>query len=758
MPKRLSAKSGFLFAGSALALSSAVQASAQEVVDEAAPAQAEDTNVIVVTAQRRAEDIQDVPAAVTALTAAQLVNRQISDANDLQVQIPGVVISTGTGTSSSARIFFRGVGEDESRGAIDPAVGVYIDGVYLGRTVGSLVDLVDVEQVEVLRGPQGTLYGRNTVGGAIKFTSVLPEYDYYSLEGEVGFGSDSRFSTKATLNAGLTESTALRVSALYKERDGFFELNPTGDLTGQGDQNLGEEDVFALRASLRQQISDDWSALFTFDRAFDRTEPTPSSIAPQNVNSRPGVANDADNNLFTVEPAPGVDCVGAVPQIFQQIGCFLNYDSRVETTGLSLKVDGSIGTFDVSSITAYRELNDALSTHIGFPFSQTTNQDQFSQELLLSSNFDGPLNFVAGAYYFDESVQLDSIFFFPFSVNVQTESFALFSQATYDLTEQLSLTGGLRWTTEDRVVDSTSGAPGLGTLTFPLSNELDTDNITWTAKVDYSFTDDILVYASYATGFKSPGVSPDCFSAAACFLPVNEEQLDSFEVGLRSEFWDGRAQFNATYFYNQYEDLQISATLPTGGFTRSNAGEAQIQGVEIETNFKPIDGLTIYAHASWLDAEYRNLTAFQAGILSGSNIDAAGNVTVLGPACPAGATPSEASLIDCALGLDLKNAPELKGTIGFNYETDIGAGALFFGGDVAYEDDSFGLVANVPGSVLEPGTRIDARIGYKLDNWRITLWGKNLTDREYARASTGTNQLFAAPPMTWGIDIGFSFD
>ncbi len=758
MSNRLTARTAFLFAASALALSSGAQVSAQDAGDNTASNEGDDSNVIVVTAQRRAEDIQDVPAAVTALTADQLSNRQISDANDLQVQIPGVVISTGTGTSSSARIFFRGVGEDESRGAIDPAVGIYIDGVYLGRTVGSLVDLVDVEQVEVLRGPQGTLYGRNTVGGAIKFTSVLPEYDFYSLDGEVGFGSDSRFSTKATLNAGLSQSTALRISALYKERDGFFALNPTGDLAGQGDQNLGEEDVFALRASLRQQISDDWSALFTFDRAIDRTEPTPSSIAPQSVNSRPGVANDADNNLFTVEPAPGVDCVGAIPQIFQQIGCFLDYDSRVETTGLSLKVDGSIGTFDVSSITAYRELDDDLSTHIGFPFSQTTNQDQFSQELLLSSNFDGPFNFVAGAYYFDESVQLDSVFFFPFSVNVQTESFALFSQATYDLTEQLSLTGGLRWTTEDRAVNSTSGAPGVATLTFPFVSELDTDNITWTAKVDYSFTDDILLYASYATGFKSPGVSPDCFSAAACFLPVNEEQLDSFEVGLRTEFWDGRAQFNATYFYNQYDDLQISATLPTGGFTRSNAGEAQIQGIEIETNFKPIDGLTIYAHASWLDAEYQNLTAFQAGILSGSSIDATGNVTALGPACPAGATPSEASLIDCALGLELKNAPELKGTIGFNYETQIGAGALFFGGDVAYEDDSFGLVANAPGAVLEPGTRIDARIGYKRDSWRITLWGKNLTDREYARASTGANQLFAAPPLTWGVDIGFSFD
>jgi len=203
---------------------------AMPALAQEASAEEEEDGVIIVTAQRRAENIQDVPASVTALSGADLEDRQIADTNDLQAQIPGVVISTGTGTSSSARIFFRGVGEDESRGAIDPAVGIYIDNVYLGRTVGSLVDLVDVEQVEVLRGPQGTLYGRNTNGGAIKFTSARPKIGETSISADFGYGRFDRIQAKASANFGVADSLALRVSGLYKERDGFFTLNPNGTL------------------------------------------------------------------------------------------------------------------------------------------------------------------------------------------------------------------------------------------------------------------------------------------------------------------------------------------------------------------------------------------------------------------------------------------------------------------------------------------------------------------------------------------------
>jgi iron complex outermembrane receptor protein len=714
---------------------------------------------IIVTAQRRAENLQDVPAAVTALGAEALATRQIEDANDLQAQIPGVVITTGTGTSNSARIFFRGVGEDESRGAVDPAIGIYIDNVYLGRTVGSLVDLLDIEQVEVLRGPQGTLYGRNTNGGAIKFTSTRPQLDENSVTAEFGYGNFDRIQGRGIVNAALSDSLAVRVSGLYRQRDGFFTLNPNGDFAGQAGTRVGDEEVYSIRGSLYGEMNENWSVLAIFDYTKDNSDPVPSSLVDTSDN--PAIVTDRDQDIFTIEPAEGVTCSNLTPPGFLPIGCFTDFSSEVESFGASIQLNGEFDNFSVTSITALRALSDDLSSFISFPFFQQTDQDQFSQELIFNTTFAGPFNLTAGAFYYQESVDLDYDFIFPFANDVETESFSLFGQAEFEVTDALTLTGGLRWTTEDRDFVGNAGGP-LAAFGSNITGSADTDNITWTAKADYAVTEDILVYASYATGFKSPGFSSDCFNPLACFRQVEEERLDAIEAGLRTQFWDNRVTLNVTGFYNDYQDLQISGTLPSGAFTRINAGEARIQGAEIEGSIEPVDGLIIYGNASFLDAEYQSLNFDQAGLLSNST-----NM-VAGPACTdvtaEGGTPDfQAQVIDCALGLELKNAPEFKALLGFIYEVPVGPGDIFFGGDAAWEDDTFGLVANVPGTEQQPGLRLDARVGYRADRWRVTLWGKNLTDREYFRANTFNaptrqNQVFAAPPLTFGIDVGVTFD
>ena len=747
------------FAGmtSAFALfASAAPAWAQNSADGA---DEEDSGAIIVTAQRRSENLQDVPASVTALGAKDIALRQIEDANDLQAQIPGVVITTGTGTSNSARIFFRGIGEDESRGAVDPAIGIYIDNVYLGRTVGSLVDLLDIEQVEVLRGPQGTLYGRNTNGGAIKFTSVRPQLGENSLSADVGYGNFNRIQGRAIANVALADSLAVRVSGLYRERDGFFTLNPNGAFAGQAGTTIGDEEVLSFRGSLYGEMGANWNVTAIFDYTKDNSDPVPSTLAASSSN--PAITTDRDGDIFTLEPAPGVTCSAATPPGFLPIGCFTDYASSVETYGASIELNGVYDKFTITSITALRAMNDDLSSFISFPFFQRTKQDQFSQELLINTTLDGPFNLTAGAFYYEENVDLRYTFIFPFENFVDTRSFALFGQAELEVTDALTLTGGLRWTTEDRDFVGNAGGPlaGFGTN---ITGTADTDNVTWTVKADYAITDDVMLYASYATGFKSPGFSSDCFNPTACFRRVDEEQLDSIEAGLRTQFWDGRITLNATAFYNDYQDLQISGTLPSGAFTRINAGEARIQGAEIEGRIELTDGLTIYGNASFLDAEYRNVNFQQAGLLSNSTNTTPG-LACTGVTAAPGTPEYEAQVIDCALGLDLKNAPDFKGLVGFVYETDIGSGQLFFGSDIAYEDDTFGLVANVPGTEQSPGTRIDARIGYRTDRWRVTLWGKNLTDREYFRANTFNvptrqNQVFAAPPLTFGVDFGFTFD
>ncbi len=730
-------------------------AAAQEAEEEVTASTGGD---IIVTAQRRTERLQDVPASVTAISAEELAQRQIFNTTDIALQVPGVVITAGTGTANSARIFFRGVGEDESRGAVDPAIGIYVDNVYLGRTVGSLFDMVDIEQVEVLRGPQGTLYGRNTNGGAIKFTSVTPRLGETSVGGEIGYGNYNRVRATATVNLPLADTVAVRVSGLYSRRDGLWTLNPNGDFADQAGTVVGERELFSVRASLYGEMGDRWNVKAVFDYTKDNSDPIPASLVDRSTN--PAITTDRDQNLFTIEPAPGVTCSAAAPANFLPIGCFTDFNSEVETWGASLELNGDYDTFAITSITALRAMQDDLSSFIAFPFFQQTEQHQFSQEILVNTAFDGPLNFTTGAYYYYEDVDLSYQFIFPFRNEVKTESFSLFGQARLAVTDSLTLTGGVRWITENRDFIGNAGGPlaGFGTN---IIGDASISDFLWTAKADYKITDDIMIYGSYATGIKTPGFSSDCFNPLACFRGVNQENLDSIEVGIRSQFWDRRVTLNLTYFNNDYQDLQISGTLPNGAFTRINAGKARIQGIELEAQLRPVNGLLVYGNGSWLDAKYTALNFDQAGLLSNSTNTVAGlacgNVTA-----PGGTPLFQEQVIDCALGLQLKNAPEFKILGGFIYDFALGDGNFFFGSDVAYESDSFGLVANVPGTEQSPGLRVDARMGYATGPWRFSVWGKNLTDRRFFRANTFNvptlqNQVFAEDPLTVGFDIGFQF-
>lgn len=710
-----------MLAGSALALGLA----------SAGVAVAQSADVITVTAQRREADLQSVPAAVTAIQPEVLETRQIENVIDLQYQTPNLSLAVNTGTASGARIFLRGVGEDESRVSADPAVGVYVDGVYVGRQVGALFDLVDLERVEVLRGPQGTLYGRNSNGGAVKLVSRQPE-DENSADLQTTLGNHGRLDFRGVGNLAFSDTTALRVSALYRNRDGFHELTPNGDFAG-GTLNIGDVETFAWRASLRHEFNAEWDAVLTFDQTLDDTEPVPDSADP---------ANDADGDLFTIEPLPGTTCSQFVPTNFLPLGCFLDYASEVDSFGAALTVTGEVGDFTFQSLTGHRTMEDELASRIGFPYFQSTDQDQLSQEFTLTSNFDGPTNFVAGLFFYTEDVEMDSTFVFDFELGIETDAWAVFGQLTHDFTDTLTLTAGARYTDETKDIDAANASFG---GPFARTESADFENITYNISLQNQFTDNIMGYASFATGFKSGGWSPDCFSTAACFQPVEEEEVETFELGLRSTLADGALRFNATYFFNNYEGLQIGATVPGLGFTRFNVDETEIQGLEIEADWAATENLDFFAVLGWLDGEYTSV-----------NIDQAGGLTNSGAACPGGVVT-----IECALGLELKNAPSYKGTIGFVYAADVEGGELTLSGDVSFEDESWSLVANGPPHALtNPDPLLNGRIAYAPDNarWRVALWGRNLTDEEYGRAATaGSFSVYAAPPLEWGVDLGVSF-
>lgn len=688
---------------------------------------------ILVTAQRRSESIQSVPVAITAFSGEAIATKQISNVLDLARLVPNATMVNGSGPANSARLFIRGVGEDDSRNP-DPAVGTYVDGIFVGRSIGALVEIADIERIEVLRGPQGTLYGRNSSGGAIKIISVKPQFEN-SGSGNIELGNYSTVRLKAMANFALSDTTAIRVSGIHKQRDAFHRLVPNGAFASQA-RKVGSQNIDSVRGSIRQNFGGEWSGILTLDYTSDTSEPRPSSIIDRSRD--PSVVTDTDKNLFTIEPARGVVCSALTPTARLPIGCFTDYRSNVEIFGSSLAVEGKIGQFDVSSLTGYRSVKDDLSTMVGSVLKQKTDQWQVSQELTISSNYSGPFNFIGGLFYYNENAQLDSIFILPSYTSTKTESIAVFGQGSLEIVDNLSLVGGLRYTNETRKFYGIQTAARLSN-----SGTVKTNHLTYTAKLEYQANSDLFLYGSYATGFKTPGFSADCFSASACFKPVEKETVTTYEIGMRADIADRLLRINATYFYNYYKDLQINATVPGLGFTRTNAANAKIHGLEVESLLRPAEDLEFSLNLGWLNSKYTSLTPIQAVTMTGG-----------GAACPGGV-----ATVQCALGLKLKNAPPLKVNLGFQYGVPLGGGKLSFGGNMTIEDDSFGLVANDAASLIEPGTTINARVSFRSEGGRysVSVWGKNLTDRRYFGAASTGNQVYAVEPLMFGFEAGVKF-
>ncbi|MBW7836059.1 MAG: TonB-dependent receptor [Sphingomonadales bacterium] len=633
-------------------------------------------------------------------------------------------------------------------------MGLYLDGVYIARAFGSIMDLIDLERVEVLRGPQGTLFGRNTIGGAVSMVSAAPASEF-SLDGRLKYGSFDRAEARAVVNVPLSETLSSKVAVIYRNIDGYVHR-----ITDNS--RLGDEETVGIRFATRWTPAD----TLTFDLSVDYSDSDGTS-PPQNVIQIVETANfpSVVNGLFVGPP-----CVPP-PSPLNNPACFnsqyeandrfteqgtFNSEQKTEVWGLNFTAEYlATDWLTVKSITGYREV-DAVGSRDGdhTPILiqntyDTWTHKQFSQELqLLGTNFDDSLNWILGAYYFSEKGENLSFIDFPIASfqsggSVDNENFALFAQATYDITRRLALTAGVRWTDETKtflpdqfvLVDPLGlfppgSVPGFRLVNFE-TNKFSISEVKPMATVSYKLTDDLMAYGSFSQGFKSGGFNQRILVPVQNPKAFAPEFVSSYEAGLK---WDSPSlplRINAAFFYTDYKDLQIQTFDGVQPVT-ANAASAEIKGLEIEMNAAPIDGMSISVGIGYTDAKYKDL---------------------------------DPSVLATGVGLDNEFAqiPEWTINAGVSYEYGLrgGMGSVTPRVDVVYQSATFLDTANTP-ALRQPGfALVNAAVAYESETgaWGLTLYGRNLTDKTYLTGGfadfldQGYAEALIGRPREWGIQL-----
>jgi iron complex outermembrane receptor protein len=628
---------------------------------------------VVVTARKTAESLQDTPISVTALSGDRLEDMGLSRITKLQNVTPNLVFQNTpaySGAGNNAAVYIRGVGQKDFVPTIDPGVGIYVDEVYLGRSAGAVLDMIDIQQVEILRGPQGTLFGKNTIGGAISITTTKPNEEFGGKV-DIKVGTDERRNIRGVLNLPLSDTLFARGSFGSLQQDGYVFRPFDG-------KDLGNQDTLMGRLALRWVPSDTFTADLSFDYYDDETNGPPLLITrvdgfPESATAIPGGNFPFINNLFagfspdfggpnpivcTFPNAPSAcfTSANAVTGNNTNLGTGPNY-SEMENEAVSLTLTWDLDAFTAKLITSYRSLdgefandrdgypqNDGQPAVPGLPilvnpvthYFDTFKQDQFSVELQLTgSAIEDRLSWVAGVYAFEEdgeninpvdftTVSLQSGGYFDYS------SEAVFAQATFDFTQKLSATAGIRYTKEDRdyLPDQYIEEMPLGGLPFPCFNSDGSTKIcalgdravpyetvnnsisesTPMVSISYSFTDDVMLYGTYSEGFKVGGFTQRIFPPEPSLPAFGPEYVDSLEAGIKAELLDNSLRVNLAVYSADYSDLQILISEPSrvGPYT-TNAGDATIDGFELEINYLSENGVLIDLAVGYTDAGYDSL-------------------------------------------------------------------------------------------------------------------------------------------------------
>ncbi|WP_237245935.1 TonB-dependent receptor [Sphingopyxis witflariensis] len=629
----------------ALAIGLATGPAQAQQADTQDSAGAADPNIIVVTAQKRAENLQEVPIAISALSSAYLEARDITSIDSIGAVAPNVKFERAPGSGTIAQIAIRGSVTINPAVTWEPAVGLYLDGVYIAKNQGAIFDVADLERVEILRGPQGTLYGRNSLAGAVNLVTAKPTGE---LGGklEVSYGNYDYKRAKATLNLPAIGPFSIKLSGQISKRDGFYDIqdNPF-PAAAPFAQPASVKDAQSLNGrSAMVQVRFEPTDNLTFDYAYDYSKydqrPSPGQLLRVNQNGDPRDIFDPNSanyigiplGLFANPERQDTLSINASP--------FAEY-SRIYGHALTATLD--LGAAELKSITAYRDLRfvDTLELD-GSPVdiaqtSRITDMNSFSQELQLTgSAIDDRLHYVLGAFYYDESAGTvnPQKFFGVFGPGANrfdsryasnTTAWAAYAQADFKITEALKLTLGGRYTKEKKDISrflqilNSPPTPAFTVADVQFGDLPDAkfSNFSPAATLSYEVNRDVNVYARFARGFKSGGFNgetntfvaptPDCPTGTPELCnPYRPEKVDSYEVGLKTVLADGAMTLNIAGFYDKHKDIQLSV-FDAGGAAAStvlNAGAATIKGIEIETIIRPAPWLTFNGSFAYLDAKY----------------------------------------------------------------------------------------------------------------------------------------------------------
>jgi iron complex outermembrane receptor protein len=745
---------------------------------------------VTVTAERRAESIQDVPLSIAAISGDDIKVGKITDLHDVAFKTPGVTFNQFN--VGEPRLYIRGIGNSSDSAASDPAVGVFLDEVYIGRTGGVNFDLFDLERIEILRGPQGTLYGKNTNGGAINIVTAKPSQER-EMRFQASVGNYSMAHIQALFNGRLSDSAAGKFVLSYKQRDGFGrnvitegEIKTLGSLSnspiignsigaaGSGER-LDDAENLSLRGQLLFDLSENTSLLVGADYSKDESN---------------GACRHLQNLDQAIQGLGAFWELGMSEQYKQDdrnCATQINTDQEREIWGAMARLEMALDWATFASITAWREsdytlvddltgipLNDLTAPSppgLPFPLSlpgvftapenvidgSDEQASQFSQEFRLTGT-SGRFDWVAGAFYMKEDVVRDEEFYTQYSTLLQflglapvgdvlftqdntTTSKALYGQADWHFTDQWTLTYGVRWSDDKKeILQNAIDLLGTGFPTgvplilpefpAPVAASKSWSEVTNKFSLSYQLNEDLMFYATWAEGFKSGAFPSQTNTPTVAGLSAEPEIVTNREIGMKSAFWGNRAQFNVTYYDMDYDDLQVFELNPLFLLVLNNA-QAESSGFDVDFNILATENLMISTSYNFSDAKYTDF-------INAAGVDVSGNKLPF--------APDSAMAVNADYAVDLGNAGKLNFNIVYNWK-----------------DDYFTDPRNLEKTRQKAVGLLGASAGWTSSDasWVITLWGKNLTDEQQLAnlivdPTAITSEMYM-PPRTYGLTLTKSF-